>query len=71
MWFILFADTFLHFPECNISHVKGHQEKEIRYQDLSLWAQLNVDANHLAGNFQQVMQLSPTMTRMLIDLLVK
>jgi hypothetical protein len=33
-------------------HVKGHQDNKVAYQKLSLPAQLNVDADHEAGNFQ-------------------
>ena len=34
-----------------ITHIKGHQDKHKSYQDLSLPAQLNVDADHLANEF--------------------
>ena len=43
--------TDLPFP-LTITHVKGHQDKKTAYQDLSLLAQLNVDADKLAGRFQ-------------------
>jgi hypothetical protein len=33
-------------------HVKGHQDDTVAYAKLSLPAQLNVDADHGAGNFQ-------------------
>lgn len=35
-----------------IEHVKGHQDRKIKYDDLSLLAQLNVDADKAAGEFQ-------------------
>ena len=31
-----------------IAHVKGHQDKTVEYEKLSLAAQLNVDADHMA-----------------------
>ena len=33
--------------------VKGHQDKKIKKEDLSLEAQLNIEADELAGSFQQ------------------
>ena len=35
-----------------IAHVKGHQDKTVEYEKLPLAAQLNVDADHMAGQFQ-------------------
>jgi hypothetical protein len=49
------------------SHVKGHQDNHFHYADLSLDAQLNVDADKLAGDFmsqyqdpQTIVPLMPT-----------
>jgi hypothetical protein len=36
----------------SFSHVKGHQDDHVAYEDLSLDAQLNVEAGALAGEFQ-------------------
>ena len=48
-------------------HVKGHQDKNKAYQDLSFLAQLNVDADYHAGQYQTlhgshrpIIPLSPT-----------
>lgn len=35
-----------------IQHIKGHQDRKVPYEDLPLNAQLNVDADRLAGLFQ-------------------
>ena len=35
----------------SIIHIKGHQDKDTAYEELSLPAQLNVDANKLAGDY--------------------
>jgi hypothetical protein len=35
------------------SHIKGHQDDHQDYEDLSLEARLNVDADHLAGAFRR------------------
>jgi hypothetical protein len=41
------------FPFAQISkHVKGHQDHDMDYKYLPLLAQLNVDANHATGDFQ-------------------
>ena len=32
-------------------HIKGHADKEKKYEELSLLQQLNVDADHLAGAY--------------------
>jgi hypothetical protein len=49
------------------THVKGHQDKDTEYDSLPFLAQLNVDADELAGEFQKkfgshrpVIPLSPT-----------
>ena len=34
-------------------HVKGHQDDKLEYHELPLKAQLNIDADHLAGLFQR------------------
>ncbi len=39
-------------PGVTLKYVKGHQDRDIAYQNLSLMAQLNVDADHMAGEFQ-------------------
>ena len=36
-------------PELSIAHVKGHQDEEKDYEDLSVEAKLNVQADHRAG----------------------
>ena len=36
-----------------IKHIKGHQDKQKKYKDLSLAAQLNVDADRLADMYMQ------------------
>jgi hypothetical protein len=36
----------------SFSHVKDHQDDHVAYADLSLAAQLNVEADALAGEFQ-------------------
>jgi hypothetical protein len=42
-----------HFPlPPEFAHVKGHQDEKQSYDKLTLPAQLNVDADHAAGNFQ-------------------
>jgi hypothetical protein len=46
------ADTLLHFPAPKLEHVYGHQDEKTAYDDLDLPAQLNVDADALAGAFQ-------------------
>ena len=43
-------------------HVKGHQDDDIEYADLSLAAQLNVDADHLAGSFEYQAHQDPSKT---------
>jgi hypothetical protein len=45
------ADTLLHFPAPKLEHVYGHQDEKTAYDDLDLPAQLNVDADALAGPF--------------------
>lgn len=35
-----------------LNHVKGHQDNKQRYEDLTLEAQLNVDANEIAALYQ-------------------
>ena len=37
---------------CTISHIKGHQDNKQRYNKLTLRAQLNVDADQLAAEYQ-------------------
>jgi len=37
-----------------IEHVRGHQDRKMAYKDLSLLAQLNVDADKYAGEFQDL-----------------
>ena len=39
-------------PDLILKHVKGHQDRRIQYQNLSLLAQLNVDADRKANQFQ-------------------
>ena len=53
------ADTLLLFPAPKITHVKGHQDKTVPYADLPLRAQLNVDADHLAGEFHATFSPTP------------
>jgi hypothetical protein len=40
-------------PYVQLVHVKGHQDKHKEYSRLNLRAQLNVDADDLAGKYQQ------------------
>jgi len=40
------------FPKCTAKHVKGHQDRNKQYEALSLEAQLNVDADRLANQYQ-------------------
>ena len=40
-------------PGITLRHIKGHQDRKTSYDRLSLLAQLNVDADHLAGEYQQ------------------
>jgi hypothetical protein len=39
--------------QVHFHHIDGHQDREKRYQELSLPAQLNVQADYLAGDFQR------------------
>ena len=48
--------TLLQLPEYPLHHVHGHQDDECSFEDLPLPAQLNVEADHLAG---QVHHTSP------------
>lgn len=43
----------------NINHIRGHQDKKKKYKELSLEAQLKVDANKLAGSFEYFDDESP------------
>ena len=43
--------TLQSLDDCEIQWIKGHQDKEKPYQDLSLSAQLNVDADALANEY--------------------
>jgi hypothetical protein len=40
-------------PGLSLEHVRGHQDRRGTYQQLSLLAQLNVDADDLANTFQR------------------
>ena len=40
------------FPQMVLKHVRGHQDRKVQYQSLSLLSQLNVDADRLANRFQ-------------------
>ena len=40
-------------PGLTLIHVRGHQDKKIPYHRLPLLAQLNVDADELAGDYQR------------------
>ena len=47
-----------------VQHVKGHQDKKTLYKDLPLLAKINVDADKLAGRFQDTYRVSrPTVLR--------
>ncbi len=37
-----------------LEHVKGHQDDHTPYEDLDLEAQLNMDADKEAGNYQRM-----------------
>lgn len=41
-----------HVHGCTLVHTKGHQDDKAKYHTLSLLAQLNIDADKLAGQFQ-------------------
>jgi hypothetical protein len=43
-----------------VEHIKGHQDRIQRYQELSLKAQLNVDADRIAGDFRETMDKPET-----------
>ena len=40
-------------PGIHLQHVRGHQDRQIAYQRLSLLAQLNVEADRLANTYQR------------------
>lgn len=44
--------TTINYP-VRINHIKGHQDDHTPYDRLSLHAQLNVDADHLANHYQK------------------
>ena len=41
-----------HLRGGTLVHTKGHQDDHLKYRDLPLMAQLNVDADRLAGQYQ-------------------
>lgn len=47
-------DALSSLPGVTITYVKGHQDRDRVYHQLNLMAQLNVDADHMAGEFQEV-----------------
>jgi hypothetical protein len=51
--------TLMSFPAPQIHHVKGHQDKDTEYCDLPLQAQLNIDADKLAGDFHSTYSATP------------
>jgi exonuclease III len=42
-----------HFPAVKMMHVKGHQDQDMDYEDLSEYAQMNVQADELANQYHQ------------------
>ena len=46
-------DTLRELPGVDLTYVKGHQDDRTPYERLPLMAQLNVDADRLAGEFQR------------------
>ena len=54
-WDIIFSiQTLLReMPGLSLIHVRGHQDKKTPYHRLPLLAQLNVDADELAGDYQR------------------
>jgi ribonuclease HI len=40
------------FEHYSIAHVKGHRDREVRPEDLTIQEQMNVEADRLAGEFQ-------------------
>jgi hypothetical protein len=44
---------FREMPGLSLEHVRGHQDRRVNYQQLSLMAQLNVDADEMANHFQR------------------
>jgi hypothetical protein len=45
------------FPQVRLTYVKGHQDRDKHYDNLTLMGQLNVDADHQAGAFQEAQGL--------------
>jgi Reverse transcriptase (RNA-dependent DNA polymerase) len=43
-----------HLPHLTIQYIKGHQDEKTPYAQLSLFAQLNCDADKLAGDYQDL-----------------
>jgi hypothetical protein len=41
-----------HLPGLSLKYVKGHQDNKLPYEQLPLLARLNVDADTMAGQFQ-------------------
>ena len=37
-----------HFPDASLNHVKGHQDDDVRYEDLDYQTRLNVDCDREA-----------------------
>ena len=54
-WDIIFSiqTLFREMPGLSLIHVRGHQDKKTPYHRLPLLAQLNVDADTLAGDYQR------------------
>ncbi len=46
--------NFVLLPGVQIKHVKGHQDGASPYADLSMFAQLNVEADAWAGSYQEL-----------------
>jgi len=48
-----------------LEHIKGHQDRRTTYSDLPLGAQLNIDADRIAGEFMESMEHPETHVYML------
>ncbi|KAI2503136.1 hypothetical protein MHU86_11327 [Fragilaria crotonensis] len=50
---IMIQERMRRLPLIDIQHIQGHQDKHKPYDELTLLAQLNVDADHKASSFQR------------------
>ena len=52
-------------PQIRLEYVKGHQDRDLPYDQLSLMAQLNVDANTKAGQYQDAFKAVRPIAKMM------